>query len=227
MALDVSKLIQVNLTDNQYFREENTKSQLYLHHTAGNPSAVNTAKYWQQDETRVATAFIISGKVKQPNSNNEKDGDIIQCFGSKYWAYHLGLKQEMFNSFGLPYKQLDKISIGIEVCNWGQLTKESDGTFKNYVNGIVSADEVTELETPFKGYKYFHKYTDAQIASLKDLVIYLCDKFSISRAYNDDIFALNKRAFEGQNGIYTHNSTRKDKVDIYPCPRMIAMLKSI
>lgn len=227
MALDVSKLIQVNLTDNQYFREENVKSQLYLHHTAGNPSAVNTAKYWQQDATRVATAFIVSGKVKQPNSNNEKDGDIIQCFGSKYWAYHLGLKQEMFNSFGLPYKQLDKISIGIEVCNWGQLTKESDGTFKNYVNGSVPADEVTELETPFKGYKYFHKYTDAQIASLKDLVIYLCDKFSISRAYNDDIFNLNKRAFEGQNGIYTHNSVRKDKVDIYPCPRMIEMLKSL
>lgn len=227
MALDVSKLIQVNLTYNQYFREENVKSQLYLHHTAGNPSAVNTAKYWQQDATRVATAFIVSGKVKQPNSNNEKDGDIIQCFGSKYWAYHLGLKQEMFNSFGLPYKQLDKISIGIEVCNWGQLTKESDGTFKNYVNGSVPADEVTELETPFKGYKYFHKYTDAQIASLKDLVIYLCDKFSISRAYNDDIFNLNKRAFEGQNGIYTHNSVRKDKVDIYPCPRMIEMLKSL
>lgn len=227
MALDVSKLIQVNLTDNQYFREENVKSQLYLHHTAGNPSAVNTAKYWQQDATRVATAFIVSGKVKQPNSNNEKDGDIIQCFGSKYWAYHLGLKQEMFNSFGLPYKQLDKISIGIEVCNWGQLTKESDGTFKNYVNGSVPADEVTELETPFKGYKYFHKYTDSQIASLKDLVIYLCDKFSISRAYNDDIFNLNKRAFEGQNGIYTHNSVRKDKVDIYPCPRMIEMLKSL
>lgn len=227
MALDVSKLVQVKLADDQYFREENVKSQIYLHHTAGNPSAVNTAKYWGQDSPRIATAFVISGKVKQPNSNNEKDGDIIQCFGSKYWAYHLGLKQEMFNSFGLPYKQLDKISIGIEVCNWGQLTKESDGTFKNYVNGSVPADEVTELETPFKGYKYFHKYTDAQIASLKDLVIYLCDKFSISRSYNDDIFALNKRAFEGQNGIYTHNSVRKDKVDIYPCPRMIEMLKSL
>jgi len=227
MSLDTKELIQVNLTDNQYFREEQPKSQLYLHHTAGNPSAVNTAKYWQQDATRVATAFIISGKVKMPNSNNEKDGSIIQCFSSKFWAYHLGLKQEMFNSFGVPYKSLDKISIGIEICNWGQLTKEEDGTFKNYINGTVPADEVTELETPFKGYKYFHSYTDAQINATKELVIFLCDKFNISKTYNDDIFALNKRAFNGDNGIYTHNSVRKDKVDVYPCPRLINMLKNL
>lgn len=227
MSLDVSKLIQVNLTDNQYCREEFPKNQIYLHHTAGNPSAVNTVKYWQQDATRVATAFVISGKVKQPNSNNEKDGDIIQCFGSKWWAYHLGLKQEMFNSFGLPYKPLDKFSIGIEICNWGQLTKGADGIFRNYVNGIVPDNEVTELETPFKGYKYFHSYTDAQINATKELVIYLCDKFNISKSYNDDIFDLSKRAFNGDNGIFTHNSVRKDKVDIYPCPRIINMLKSL
>lgn len=227
MALDKSKLIQVNLMDNQYFREEQPKSQIYLHHTAGNPSAINTAKYWQQDSARIATSFVISGNVKQPNSNNEKNGDIIQCFGSKYWAYHLGLKQEFFSSFGLHYKPLDKISIGIEVCNFGQLTKQPDGTFKNYVNGIIPTNEVTELETPFKGYKYFHSYTDAQISKLKELIIYLCDTYGISKLYNNDIFDLNKRAFEGQNGIYTHNSVRKDKVDIYPCPRMIEMLKSL
>lgn len=227
MAFDKSKLIQVNLTDNQYFREEQPKSQIFIHHTAGNPSAVNTVKYWQQDESRVATSFVISGKVKEPNSNNEKDGSIVQAFGSKYWAYHLGLQKEMFASFGLPYKSLDKISVAIEVCNWGQLTKHDDGTFKNYVNGNVPNDEVTELENPFKGYKYFHKYTDSQISELKDLLIYLCDTYGINKNYNEDIFSLNKRAFEGQNGIYTHNSVRKDKVDIYPCPRIIAMLKGL
>jgi len=226
MALDVKELVQVNFADNQYFREEQPKSQIFLHHTAGNPSAVNTAKYWQQDEAKIATAFVISGNVKA-NNDNEKDGSIIQCFSSKFWAYHLGLKQDVFNSFGVPYKSLDRISVAIEVCNWGQLTKEADGTFKNYVNGIVSNDEVTELENEFKGHKYFHKYTDAQIESLKDLVIFLCDKFGINKTYNDDIFDLTKRAFAGENGIYTHNSVRKDKVDIYPCPRMINMLKNL
>ena len=54
MSLNLSELIQVNLTDNQYFKEENPKNQIYIHHTAGNPSAINTAQYWQQDATRVS-----------------------------------------------------------------------------------------------------------------------------------------------------------------------------
>lgn len=225
MALDIKKLIQVNLTDDQYLKQETPKKQIYLHHTAGNSSAINTAKYWQGTQDRVATAFIIAGNVK--NSANEKDGDIIQCFGSKYWAYHLGLKQEIFTANGIPYQSLDKISIGIEVCNWGQLTKQADGTFKNYVGGIVPKEEAFELDTPFKGYKYFHNYTDAQIASLKDLLIYLCDKFSINKTFNPDIFDITKRALAGENGIYTHNSVRHDKVDIYPHPKMIEMIKTL
>ena len=66
-----------------------------------------------------------------------------------------------------------------------------------------------------------------QIAALKDLLIYLCDTFQISRAYNPDIFDISKRALAGENGIFTHNSVRKDKWDMYPCPRMIAMLSSL
>lgn len=224
MALDLNKIIKVPFSESQYFKEEKIKKQIYIHHTAGNTSAINTAKFLNSDSPKIATAFLIAGKVI---NSTEKDGDIIQCFGSKYWAYHLGLKQEMFDSFGVPYKSLDKISIGIEICNWGQLTKEADGTFKNYVNGKVAKEEVCELETPFKGYKYFHNYTDAQIASTKELLIYLCDKYSISKVYNDDIFGITKRAFIEENGIYTHNSVRKDKVDIYPHPKMIEMLKAL
>jgi N-acetyl-anhydromuramyl-L-alanine amidase AmpD len=226
MAFDVKKLIQVNLTEEQYFKVETPKKMIFLHHTAGNASAINTARFWQQDSAKIATSFIIAGAVK-PSPNGEKDGDIIQCFGSKYYAYHLGLKQELFQAMGVPYQSIDKISIGIEICNWGQLTKNEAGSFKNYVGGLVPANEVTELETPFKGFKYFHSYTDAQIQATKDLVTYLCDKFQISKVYNPDIFDLTKRAFMGENGIYSHNAVRRDKVDVYPCPRMIAMLKSL
>ena len=224
MALDLKKIIQVSLTEDQYFREVTPKKMIFLHHTAGNPSAINTAKFWQQDSPKIATSFIIAGNVK--NSHTEKDGDITQCFSSNYWAYHLGLKQEVFHSMGVPYQSLDRISVGIEICSWGQLT-ESGGVFKNYVGGVVPSNEVTELETPFKGYKYFHKYTDAQIQSTKDLLVYLCDKFEINRGFHPDIFDLTKRAFSAENGIFSHNSVRKDKVDAYPCPRLIEMLKSL
>lgn len=80
------------------------------------------------------------------------------------------IKSKAFN--GLPYKNLDKSSIGIEVCNWGML-KEKDGKFYNYVNRIVDSSEVTELDNPFKGHKFWHKYTDKQIDSLK-ILLYIC-----------------------------------------------------
>lgn len=224
MSLDINKIKQLNFSSDQYLMETFTKVQIFIHHTAGGPSAINTANGWQGDSSRVATPYIIAGTV---NSQNETDGDIIQCFDEKYWAYHLGLKTEAFTNLGLPYKQLDKISIAIEICNWGQLTKQADGTFLNYLDKSVPASEVTTLSQPYKGYTYFHRYTDAQIASLKDLLIYLTQKFGINKTFNSDIFDITPRAFQGANGIYTHNSVRTDKWDIYPCPRMIAMLSSL
>jgi len=219
----MNQIIKIDFPASQYFAEEFPKSQIYLHHTAGNPSGIGCSNWWKSNEIRVATAFIITGNVK--NSKVEKDGDIIQCFKSEHWAYHLGNKP--LNAFKIAWKNLDKISIGIEICNWGYLVKGADGKFRNYVNGVVPIEEVCELAVPFKGYKYYHSYTDAQIESVKELLIYLCDKYKISKVYNEDIWDLSKRAFEGVNGIYTHNSIRKDKSDVYPAPKLIAMLKSL
>ena len=121
---------------------------------------------------------------------------------------------------------MDKISIGIEICNWGQLTLK-DGKFYNYVNREVPADEVCELATPYKGYKYYHNYTDAQIQSTKELLLLWKEKYNIPLTYNEDIWDITPRALKGEAGVFTHNSVRKDKVDIYPHPKMIEMLKSL
>ena len=45
--------------------------------------------------------------------------------------------------------------------------------------------------------------------------------------YNKDIWDLTPRAYKGEAGIFTHCSVRPDKVDIYPHPKMIEMLKSL
>lgn len=224
MTLNTNKINKQNFANTQYYEVEVPKKQIYLHHTAGNASAINTASGWAKDAQHISTAFIVAGKLK---STKEKDGDIIQCFGSKYWAYHLGLKTAHFKKMNLPYINLDKQSIAIEICNWGPLTKKADGTYLNYLKKPVPATEVCTLAAPYKGYIYFHKYTDAQIAAVKDLLVYLCDKYKISKTHHADIFDLTPRAFKAENGIFTHNSVRKDKWDIYPCSRMIAMLKTL
>lgn len=215
MELDITKIIQSRLSKDQFVDELTDKKQIYLHHTAGGPDAVAVAKYFNKQVGKVATAFIIGNR-----------GTIVQCFSSKNWAYHLGLKQEVFEEAGVSYKSLDKISIGIEICNYGPLTKRN-GYYYNYVGGKVDYTEVTILDAKYKGHIYWQKYTDAQIESTRQLLVYLCDTYKIPKDYFNSIFNIDKRALRGESGIFTHNSVRKDKSDIYPCPRMITMLESL
>jgi N-acetyl-anhydromuramyl-L-alanine amidase AmpD len=215
MELDLQKIVQERLDSNQYIQETYPKKQIYLHHTAGGPSAVSVARFFNKKEGRVATAFIIGA-----------NGTIVQCFSSKHWAYHLGLKKEIFTEAGVSYKSLDKISVGIEICNYGPLTKRN-GYYYNYVGGKVDYTEITILDKKYKGHIYWQKYTDAQIESTRQLLVYLCDTYNIPRTYFATIFDIDKRALRGESGIFTHNSVRKDKSDIYPCPRMITMLENL
>jgi len=215
MKLDISKIKQVRLADNQFFKEESAKTQIYLHHTAGNGNAEGVSRYWNSNETRIATAFIIG-----------ENGLIVQCFSSKHWAWHLGIDNQDFAVNGAKYVNLNKCSVGIEVCNWGYLKKKGD-KYYNYAGGVVAPSNVTELDKPFKGFKYWYKYSDAQIESLRQLVEYLCDTYDIPKEYRSEIWGIDKPAFQNVKGIYTHNSVRKDKSDMYPCPRVIEMLKNL
>lgn len=213
--LDIQKIVQHRLSKGQFFEENTDKSQIYLHHTAGNGNAEGVARFWNSNDSQIATAFVVG-----------ENGTIVQCFSSKHWAWHLGIDSQDFATRGLPYKNLNKLSVGIEVCNWGPL-KEKNGKFFNYVGGEINPSYVTTLETAYKGYKHWYKYTDAQIESTRQLVVYLCETYNIPKTYRKEIFDLDNEAFKGTRGIYTHNSVRKDKADIYPCPRMIKMLENL
>jgi N-acetyl-anhydromuramyl-L-alanine amidase AmpD len=200
---------------NDFFNEVHPKSQIYLHHTASGGNARNVWNWWNSDKVTVGTCVVIA-----------KDGEITQGFSSKFWAHHLGLANKHFGVYGLPYKNLDKTSIGIEITNWGQLTKKGDKFF-NYVNGEVPSKDVCTLSTPYKGFIHFEEYTDAQIESVKQLLLFWNQTYNIPLTYNEDIWDVTHRALKGEKGVFTHNSVRKDKIDIYPSPKMIAMLKSL
>lgn len=222
--LDLKKIKQVDFDEDQYVRTATTKTQIVLHHTAGNSSGVNTIRHWNTDSRgRIATCVVISG----PGSKNSEDGEICQAFSSKYWAYHLGLKPDVFAAKNVIYQRLDKTSIGIEICNWGPL-KKINGKFYNYVNREVPETEVCELETEYKGYKYYHKYSEAQIESIRQLLVYWNEVYNIPLDYHEsEMWELSKKALSGDPGIYTHNSYRYDKSDISPQPAMIEMLKNL
>lgn len=202
--------------ETQYVKEVHTKTQIYLHHTAGNSSADSVFADWSKSPERIATFAVISG-----------NGEIITGFDPKYWAFHLGLRESVFQSRGLKYRSLDKISIGIELCNWGQLKQIGPREFHNYVGRSTPPELVRKLDKPFKGFQYYHDYSPTQIESLRSLLVMLGEQFKIPLTYNEDIWGVTTRALKGQPGVFTHNSVRNDKVDVYPHPVLIEMLKSL
>lgn len=224
----LEKIKTVPFTSTQYVDEASPKQQIYVHHTASSPDPYGVVKWWETTPDKIATSFVIAGK---PDSSGKwKDGDIIQCFGTGKWAWHLGLTAKHLKAGGPKAwnnKELNRQSIGIEICSWGQLTK-TDAGFKNYVGRVVPADEVIEYPVAYRGYKYYQKYTSAQLASVKELLQYLCNKWNISSVYKGDrIFDICPDALQGTNGIYSHVSCRPDKNDCHPQPELIDVLKSL
>jgi N-acetyl-anhydromuramyl-L-alanine amidase AmpD len=195
------------LNNDQYFREKFLKTQIVLHHTASGSNADNVIHGWNFNPERIGASYLIDGL-----------GVVKKAFEPEYWAYHLGLKTA-------DNVKLNKSSIGIEVCNWGQLIKKGN-EFYNYVNKVVPENEVVQI-AKFRGFEFYHKYNDLQIASLKKLILELCVKFGIDKKYNSDMFDISQNALSGVNGIYTHVSYRNDKNDMSPQFNLIEMLKSL
>lgn len=224
----LKKITMVPFSVNQYMNEDTNKRQIYIHHTAGSPDPFGVVRWWESTPERVATSFIIAGHPG--TSTRWKDGDIIQVFGSKKWGWHLGLNQSHLRVGGagaLSNTRLNRESIGIEICNWGQL-RQTDRGFLNYAGGRVSDDQVVELSAPYRGFRFYQKYTDAQLENTRDLIRFLGNRWNIPVTYKGDrIFDICPEALRGEPGVWSHTSVRPDKFDCFPQPELIQMLRSL
>lgn len=211
------RIFDLNFPENQYFKQEFSKQQVYLHHTASGRGVNGDFRYWLNTSGRIATCVIIGW-----------DGTIYQLFSSKYWGHHLGIKNTVFELNGVSNSnfELNAHSIGIEIDSWGPLTKK-DGKYYSWAGTIVPEEEVCFYSYGYKGYTCYHKYTDQQIKSVELLLRYWRERYGIPLDYNDDVWEVSKRALSGEKGVFTHNSVRKDKTDIHPQPNLIEMWKSL
>jgi hypothetical protein len=221
------------LDPGEYLTDIVKKDTVYIHQTAGSHRPDWTIDGWERDRTKsgerlpVATAYVIGGKSVK-DGNVDFDGKIYRAFDDKYWAYHLGLKTA--NNV-----ELNKKSIGIEICNYGPLTKTKDGTFINYVNNSVPASMVETLPQPWKGYTHFHKYTDKQLSSVKALLLDIASRHKIDLkaglhqfiTSGVNSFSLNQGALKGLPGLWTHVNVREDKSDCWPQPQLIDLIKTL
>ena len=227
------------LKEEEFIKKQTKKNTIWLHHTAGGSRPDWTIGGWEKDYVkdsngnpvlgpngdpkplRVGTHYVIGRKS---SSTNEVlwDGRILRAIDDRYWGYHLGVNHK--NS-----EELNSKSISIELCNYGPLTMSRDGRFLNYVNKTISEKDVVELSSPFRGYKYWEKYTDKQLDSLSKLITYLQNRWEIKiekGIYNEDWFNYDEKWFS-LGGLRSHTQVRKDKFDIFPQKELIDMLNSL
>ena len=220
-----------------FFDTVTPKKQIYLHHTVSDQDIKSVIDGWNRRTDRVSTHYV---------SNNS--GEIEQLYDDDFWAYHLGVKRPTFSALKLPYQNLNRTSIGIELCSYGGLTakfsnNDDDGapyadliyrnTFGEVVNSsnVIQAVDKNGNPITYKGYKYFEKYSNAQINAVKGKLQELMSKYNIPFKYDYDVLfgtgTVSRAALSGEKGVYTHNSVRTDKSDVFPQKELIEMLKSI
>ena len=222
-------IVEYPLSKGEYYEEVVKKDTIFIHHTAGSHRPDYTIEGWEKDRAKsgeqlpVATAYVIGG-LSTSSDESKYDGLIYRTFDDKFWAHHLGLKQ-------LNNKTLNQKSIAIEICNYGPLTKTKTGVYLNYVNKEIPASMVGELNVPFRGFKYYQKYTDKQIIALKELLLSLSVKYGIDlkkglNELTDFSLEVNLNATIGKPGLWSHSSVRSDKFDVWPQPELIGLIQS-
>lgn len=211
-SLDIIKTTQLDAS--QYVKQKTDKDKIFIHFTAGRKSASRTISSWASDEPKIATAYVIGAD----------DGKAYEAFHPDYWGWHLGVKG--------TNGALDRKSIGIEICSFGPLKKVGDKYYawpKNWTTEVPS-EEVCELETSFRGYKYFQAYTDEQLATLEKLLEYLIENYNIpvQNSFGLDWFDYKQELITKRTpGIWTHVNCRKDKSDSYPDKRLLEVLNRL
>jgi hypothetical protein len=232
-----------------YVPEETKKTMIFLHHTAGRGGAENTIDWWRVAYKRDKTGAKIP--IDYPLSTHyiiDREGNVEYVFDEKYWAYHASSSTKV-----------QKSSISVELSAYGWLVDDGNGNLKNSLGDIVPLNEAALAvdkdgkPAPYRGYKYFDKYTDKQIEALKGLFTNWKNKkdfkgnptnHSIDFKFNfDEMFPgedpnlitkenprgriLSQNAVNGIPGVYAHNSTAEYKVDVFPQAELVSMLKSV
>ena len=230
------------LPEGEYMKGPTKKKWVFLHHTGGWNDPFKTISHWASD-TRgpIATEFVIGGQSIK-GDDLQYDGKLVCAFPEGGYGWHLGIGNNAMH----------RESIGIEICSFGQLTKGSyikyekgkktevflkPNSFYTYVGTEANINQVVTLSKPFKGFIYWHKYSDAQIKTLYELlknisvrdnidmrkgIQELIKKKGVDAAFNFyDVKYVSKHP-----GLWIHANVNKNKTDVFPQQELVDMIMS-
>ncbi len=226
----------------QIFKTEVTaKTQIYLHHTVSGQNIQAVLNDWSKRSDKVSTHYV---------TNN--NGEAEQVFPDENWANQLGVDAEAFSANSIPYKNLNRTALGIELCSYGPLQFDvASDTFKSiaFPKNTIPKEEVVQPvdknnnPISYDGVKFYQKYSNSQIENVKNIMLRWMEKYNIPFIYNykelfpsvhetlygnlDSYGGISKNALNNIKGVYTHNSVRIDKSDVFPQKELLDMLKSI
>ena len=223
--LEVSRALEIKkhyMPVGTYFPGPVKKQWIFLHHTAGWENPYQVADMWARDNRgNVATEFILGGQSVK-DGNTKYDGELIQCFPEGGYGWHTGTGNSVMH----------RNSVAIEVCNMGQIVNG-----KTYVNTPANPAQIVKLAKPFRGFQFWHKYSDAQIETLKQWILFVSEKYDIDprvglveyiKAKGADGFdVLDLARANSTPGMYSHTNVLRGKVDMFPQQELIDMLLSL
>lgn len=216
-----------------------SKKWIFLHHTRGWHNPYRVINSWgKRPQQKVATEYVIGGQSIH-NDNFDYDGEIVHAIPNNGWAWHLQIGNQ----------QIHRESIGIELCNFGYLTKgyfekrennklqsieRKKNSYYTYVGQEVHRDQVATLNRPFRNYTHFHKYSSKQIQSLKSLLKIIGNQHDIDirKGLPELIKKHGTNAFDkldvqmciNNPGIWSHTNVIGHKYDVSPQEELIEML---
>jgi len=231
------------LPKGEFIKGPYDKHWMFLHHTAGWENPFKTVTNWANDSRGpVATEFVIGGQSIKGTAS-KYDGTLVKCFPDKAMGWHLGTGNH----------PMHRESVGVELCNFGQLTK--GGYYKRaagkktfitfdpdeyytYVGGRVEKEQVVILDKEFRGYKAWHRYSDKQVSTLKELIQDVAERDNIDMKKGLQEMIISKGAHiafdfcdlqyvRNHPGMWTHANVRKGKVDLFPQPEIVDMILSL
>ncbi len=212
------------LKSGQYVAGKFAKDLIVLHHTAGWDDPYQVIASWGRDSRgRVATEFVIGGK-RCTDGRTTYDGKILRAFPEGSMGYHIGASGA---------SGMDARSTGIEVCNFGHIKNG-----KTYANAVCQPNQIVTLAKPFRGYTQYHRYSDKQLESLRNLLLYIANRDNIDlhkglyewiKKEGANAFEFHSDAYYGKvkGGMVTHANIRKDKEDVFPQPELMDMILSL
>jgi N-acetyl-anhydromuramyl-L-alanine amidase AmpD len=177
------------LNETNYYQEVYTKTQIVIGHTG-------------RKDMRHFDAWLNrrNGNYKKTaNFTIDKDGTIYQHFDPKYYSDFLGIDQ-------------DRCNVSIVLVNPGWLTLTENNVYVDWLGHIYSKDNV--LDKNWRDYRYWYKYTEDQLSSLKKLINHLCEIFNINeKIISTNVYDENVDIFKG---VTFRSNYSKNFTDVSP-----------